>query len=37
MQGLYDVMLSLQVYKRDSVAVTGQGENCKPGVGADEL
>jgi hypothetical protein len=37
MQGLYDCMLSIQVYKLNWIAYVGQGENCKLGAGADEL
>jgi hypothetical protein len=37
MQGLYDFIASIQVYKLNWIAYVGQGENCKSGAGADEL
>ena len=37
MQWLYDCILSVQVYKLNSIALVAQGENCTPGAGADEL
>jgi hypothetical protein len=37
MQGLYDFMVSVQVYKLNLIALVGQGENCKLGAAAGAI